>query len=192
MATWKPKPDDPVGVNEVIGRRLFDEPKLAGAKEQKPFAGLDLRNFTEKRDREFSVDRLGRTGIDAGVLKYLRPRATNAAKRFHPAKRFDGWATLRVRILAKPPLGEAVWLVSASPITDVSPPEDNIYHAHVALPKGVSPYTSALHLRELFTQYGEVRPERNERARIGTVVLSWVLACMQKIKGLFRRSRSSP
>ena len=78
MARWNPA-DKPVGANEPIGRRLFDEPLLAGADDQRKFAGLDLRNFEEKRDREFSVDRLGRTGKERAVIKYLNPRANAAA-----------------------------------------------------------------------------------------------------------------
>lgn len=188
MATWKPKPAEPVGANEVIGRRLFDEPKLAGAQDQKSFAGLDLRNFTEKRDRQFSVDRLGRTGVEGGVLKYLRPRGARAAARFRPPKRFDGWATLRAKFFTKPPQGDTVWPLSPSPIPGEGL-DDNIYHAHITLPEGVSSYTSALQLRELFAQYGDVRREGAEKTQgiVGRLP-SWVVTAVQKAARLLRRS----
>jgi hypothetical protein len=61
---WDPK-TDPVGKNERIGRRLYDEPMLMGAHDQPSFKGLDYRHFEETReDKELSLDRLGCTGIE--------------------------------------------------------------------------------------------------------------------------------
>ena len=157
MATWKPRSDEPVGNNEHVGRRLFDEPMLAGATDQKAFGGLILRNFEENRDREFSLDRLGRTGVDRKVVSYLLPRANAAATRFVPHRSFDGWAVLRARVLENPPKGLGL-PVTASPIAGDGV-DENIYHAHATLPESQDAhqrYSSALHLRHLFASHGTV------------------------------------
>jgi len=155
MALWNP-PGDHVGDNEHIGRRLFDEPMLIGAQNQKPYAGLDIRHFEETRDDEpFSLDRLGRSSIDRAVVRYLRPRAEMAGARFRPAKAFNGWAVLRARQLANPPVGRAqhgTFPVIASPDNGNGLLE-NIYHAHITISR-IDHYTIALHLRHLFVSYG--------------------------------------
>jgi hypothetical protein len=69
MGRWTPQDKQPVGSNEHIGRRLFDEPKLFGATDQNPFDGLDLRNFEVTIDRELSVDRVGSSCCDTKVIK---------------------------------------------------------------------------------------------------------------------------
>jgi hypothetical protein len=102
---WTPQIGQPVAPNEHVGRRLFDEPMLAGAQNQQAFAGLDLRNFEEKRDGEISVDRLGRSSVEKAVVNYLRPRAHAAGGKFTPSKQFNGWAVLRVARLQNPPRG---------------------------------------------------------------------------------------
>src|SRR5438034_7111073 len=71
---WNPQ-TDPVGKNEPIGRRLFDEPMLMGAQDQPSFKGLDYRHFETGDDRELSLDRLGSTGIEKKAKQYLGPRA---------------------------------------------------------------------------------------------------------------------
>jgi hypothetical protein len=157
MARWNPRSNDPVGQNEHVGRRLFNEPLLVGVQNQSHFAGLDLRNFEETRDREFSVDRLGRSGIENVVVRYLRPRADAAGEKFTPPKPFNGWAVLRVRQLENPPKGSLGLAVIASPITGIDLNE-NIYHAHVVLPQSPDHYFMALHLRNLFSTYGEIKP----------------------------------
>lgn len=153
MARWNPA-DKPVGTNEPIGRRLFDEPLLAGADDQRKFAGLDLRNFEEKRDREFSVDRLGRTGKERAVIKYLNPRANAAALKFKPPKRFNGWTVLRAKNFAVAVHNFPAMPVTASPIRG-DELEENIFHAHLVLPAGKDHYETALHLRHLFSN-GEI------------------------------------
>lgn len=153
MARWKPRGDEPVGGNEHIGRRLFDEPMLVGALNQRPFAGLDLRHFQETRDLEFSVDRLGRSGIEK-PKNYLRPRAEAAGQKFARPKAFNGWAVLRARQLECPPVGAALPVI-ASPVTGGGLDDENPYHAHLLLP-AVGDYHTALHLRNLFGTYGNV------------------------------------
>ena len=136
----------------ILSRRLFDEPLLVGAKDQKPFGGLLLSNFEETRDDQFSLDRLGRTGVDKAVVRHLRPLADAAARTFHSAKRFDGWAVLSARRLVIPVKGVLLPLVA-------SPENDNPYHAHLATQDLLASepfrhYHIALHLKELFTGQG--------------------------------------
>lgn len=157
MARWKPESDKPVGPNEHVGRRLFAEPMLVGAQSQRPFAGLDLRNFEEKRDLEFSLDRLGRSSVENAVVNYLRPRAVTAGKKLNPPRPFNGWAVLQARKLENPPVGSLKFPVKPSPIagTDLS---ENIFHAHAVLPESFDSYSIALQLRELFEAHGLMKP----------------------------------
>jgi hypothetical protein len=148
---------------------------LAGALETTKFDGLDLRNFEETRDREFSLDRLGRTGIDNRVVKYLLPRATSAGETFSQPRQFDGWATLRADKLANPPKGVKLPPV-ASPIAGEGLAE-NIYHAHVVLADDGehAVYSNALHLRFLFARYGTMHAAHAEP---GTAVKPAALALL--------------
>jgi hypothetical protein len=159
MALWKP-PGDQVGDNEHVGRRLFDEPMLIGAKNQKPYSGLDIRHFEETRDDEqFSLDRLGRSSIEPAVVRYLRPRAEMAGGGFKPAKAFNGWAVLRAHQLANPPVGRTkhgTFPVFASPDNGDGLLQ-NSYHAHIII-SGFDHYSIALHLRHLFLSYGTIYP----------------------------------
>ncbi len=88
MALWNP-PTDQIGHAEVIGRRLFDEPTLAGAEDQAPIT-LDLRHFLDDRNDDISVDRVGRGVLEQRVLEFLVPLA-KASQR----KSFNGWVTIR-------------------------------------------------------------------------------------------------
>jgi hypothetical protein len=157
MARWFPPTDD-VGTNEHVGRRLFDEPLLAGATDQPVFAGLALSHFEETRDNEWSMDRLGRSSLDRKVVNYLLPRAREASLHFHVPKRFDGWVFLRSQELRNPGQGPSLTVVP-SPIVGHGNPQENetdltlnIYHAHITKPDGIDPYEMALHLRHLFTR----------------------------------------
>ena len=125
MAPWEPDPSEPLGAAEHVGRRIFDEPQLAGATDQKPFAGLlDIRNFEETRGDEFSVDRMGKTSVDKRVKAYLKPLAEASGRNFHRPKRFDGWATAPSKRVSSPARGAPIPLV-------VSPENGNPYHAHL-------------------------------------------------------------
>lgn len=154
MAIWRPKSDESVGKTEPLGRRLFDEPMLAGASDTTKFDGLDLRNFEETRDREFSLDRLGRTGLDNRVVNYLLPRAKSAGESFSQPRKFDGWAILRADKLQSPPKGPKLPPVASPTVGDGL--AENVYHAHVLLPEEGehAVYRNALHLRFLFARYG--------------------------------------
>lgn len=167
MARWTPKDNEPVGVSEHIGRRLFDEPKLSGAPDQRPFKGLELRHFEETRDREFSVDRLGASSVDKAVERYLSSRCLCEAEKHKKPKRFDGWAYIVVRKLTT----GTNWLVYPSPIrrrNDAGAEinwsdenlDQNLYHAHILRPEDMSPAFFAYQVREKFLTLGDVRRAR--------------------------------
>lgn len=164
MPRWEPKDNERVGVGENVGRRLFDEPKLSGAPDQKPFKGLDLRNFEESRDREFSIDRLGKSSVDKAVIKYLKPRAEHhGSTKFKKARRFDGWAHISARKLCD---GKQ-WAIYSSPVREIEvdgapmPWVDgdlaqNKYHAHVLMPDAMESDLFAYEIREHFEKFGDV------------------------------------
>jgi hypothetical protein len=152
MARWDPP--DSVGSNEHIGRRLFDEPMLVGTSDQRSFAGLQLTHFEETRDNEYSLDRLGRSGVDRKVVAYLKPRAEDAGRSFKKAKTFGGWAVLAARELINARKAPCLPVI-ASPI-DGPEPRDNKFHAHVCKPVDMQATHMALHLRHLFVTYGRV------------------------------------
>jgi hypothetical protein len=156
MARWTPPHNDPIGSNEHIGRRLFDEPLLVGAADQPEFAGLSLRHF-ENSDREYSLDRLGLSSVDAAVVHYLRPRATEAGNRFRKPKSFNGWAVIRAARLTNPPKGKNVDLVPSPEHGEGL--KENVFHAHALRPENQDDYSFALHLRHLFTSYGKVHKD---------------------------------
>jgi hypothetical protein len=153
MARWTPSAGEAIGANEQLGRRLFDEPLLVGAGDQRDFSGLDLRNFQEKRDNEYSLDRMGKSGIDRSVVSYLLPRATHAGTKYSPAKSFDGWAVIGARRLrqANPKVEFKSSPVSGSGL------EENPYHAHAVRPDNLLDIHFALYLRHLFVLHGTVR-----------------------------------
>jgi hypothetical protein len=154
MARWEPGPSEPIGPAEHVARRIFDEPQLVGATDQKPFAGLlDIRIFEETRGDEFLVDRMGKTSVDKRVKAYLKPLAEAAGQNFQRPKRFDGWATAPSMRVSSPARGAPIPLVA-------SPGDGNPYHAHLVT-ANVLPgaglfrhYHVALFMRELFTGPG--------------------------------------
>jgi hypothetical protein len=152
MARWTPSAEEAIGANEQLGRRLFDEPLLTGAGDQHDFSGLDLRNFQEKRDNEYSLDRMGKSGIDRSVVSYLAPRATHAGTKYNPAKSFDGWAVIGARRLrqANPEVKFKPSPISGSGL------EENPYHAHAVRPDNLLDIYFALHLRHLFVSHGTI------------------------------------
>ena len=153
MALWKPDPNA-IGKSEYIGRRLFEQPQLVGATNQKPFHGLEMSHFEEKRGDKLSVDRLGRSSVERAVTRFLRPLATAAGQSFQKPKSFDGWVAIPNQKFTKP-VKPSVPVLPLIP----SPEEGNDYHAHLLTtqitannPSGY--YFAALHLREVFTGPG--------------------------------------
>jgi len=170
MAKWQPESETVVGKNEHLGRRLFDEPMLAGATKQKPFTGLLLRHFEETRDLEFSLDRLGRTSVELAVVRYLMPRVDAAANKFRPPKAFDGWFVIKAEFLKKPKQGPP-FPVTPSPDMRAGL-DENRYHAHATLPATADTYTNALQLKYLFEQHGKPQPAVRSTSPDG-IVSSW-------------------
>ena len=162
MAAWKPNPNA-IGKSEHIGRRLFEHSQLVGATDQKPFHGLEISHFEEKRGGEFSVDRLGLSSVERTVIRFLHPLATAAGQSFHKPKRFDGWVAIPNQKATRP----AKPSVPALPLVP-SPEQGNEYHAHLVTtqitannPTGY--YFAALHLREIFTGPGsQIHPANFE------------------------------
>ena len=154
MAMWAP-PDN-VGLKERIGRRIYDEPMLRGAQGQPSYSGIELHHFD---DKELSLDRLGASGVDGRVRRYLNPRAEAAGAARKKPSRFDGWFHVTAKELGQarrlPPLP-----VIASPIRDPKP-NDNIYHAHILRPDNMSAYLASLHVRYIFTEYGSILRNEN-------------------------------
>ena len=155
MARWTPDDSGPIASSEHIGRRLFDEPKLSGAPDQKPYSGLQIGHFIEKRGSEFSLDRLGKTSIDKRVVRYLMSRCEYAARSFQHEKKFNGWAYCASNRLLK----DTSWTIHASGIRarDENGVElpwsddqigENRYHAHVLIPDGVEAIRFAYDIRE--------------------------------------------
>ena len=166
MARWVPSTNGSVEPREHVGRRLFDEPMLVGATGQNPYEGLDLRNFEEKRGKEFSLDRLGRTGIEGAVESYLIPRADNAGEKFRTPRAFNGWFVLSAKTLSTSPGNSSLaGSVIASPISGDGL-EENIYHCHFVIPDATDHYTIAFHLRHLFAKHGKAHvPQKNRLPR---------------------------
>jgi len=160
MARWEPKPKDPVGPNERVGRRLFQRRPLKGAKDQKPPEGTyEISHFEERREPgEVSLDRLGRTGVDNKVKNFVEPQARAAASALRPPGVFEGWAVAKATDLENSAPGRRSFKIIPSPVN--ADPEKNVvansYHAHVERPREgeyvFSCYETAVILKAIFEQ----------------------------------------
>jgi hypothetical protein len=161
-------PPDKVGDAERLGRRIFDEPSLAGAIDQPSFDGVELNNFEEDTN-EFSLDRLGSSGNPSPkVVAYLVPRAQAHGRKFHKEKKFDGWFHVSAKELQAKRRGYEL-AVAVSRI-DGDGMVKNEYHCHAILPDEDKDHRelTALHLRHLFTKIGKplmVNPPANRSLR---------------------------
>ena len=175
MQLWLPNPDEGIGPQEHLGRRLFDQPELVGAVGQKTVPTLDYRNFEETRDGKVSLDRLGQRGPEKPVVRYLAQRAHAAGAKRKPSQAFNGWVSIQKKNLIgskKLPIK-----VVQSPVDRVELVEldKNIYPAHVEAAISVSgwrhwlrrllrlddgdqytPYFLSLHLKALFEKHGTI------------------------------------
>lgn len=164
---WQPAPDAPLGKQERVGRRLFDEPELRGVEGQPNLGVVSLSQFREKRGREVSLDRLGRTGIEPKVKNYLVPRCDYQASSFGKQKQFEGWATIKVADLTNKWSETPQWTAHPSPVMMDEDEEltENVYHAHTVCSESRADAGTALFLRHLFERYGSLeivqREERN-------------------------------
>src|SRR5262245_37820418 len=148
---WDPK-TDLVGKHEPIGRRLYDEPMLMGARDQPSFTGLLLRHFEETRsDNQLSLDRLGCTGIEKKAKKYLKPRADAEGMNRVPPKTFNGSTYVQANVLEEGWRGRS-FPVKASPVEGEGLKE-NTHHAHIDIEDAEF---DAFRIRELFTRRGTV------------------------------------
>jgi hypothetical protein len=177
-------PPDKVGPNELIGRRLFDEPMLRGTEGQPSFSGIELHHFQETRGREISLDRLGATGsVNRRVLQHLKPRAEAAARARQKPVRFEGWMHVAAKELAQA-RHEPKHPVIASPVNEPEP-NDNPYHAHVVRPEGLNNHLMSLQLRHIFSRYGGV--ERNDAS--DTIPEGWWGRLIAWLSGMVGRLR---
>jgi hypothetical protein len=189
MAKWQPPSS--VGKNEQVGRRLFDQPVLAGAVDKTPVR-LTLQHFEDSR-AEVSLDRLGQTGVDQRVVRELAPIAVTAAGSFRPPKAFRGWQAIKAEVLQTSPKGIPTSLV-ASPISETEAAAlrqaPNKYHAHVVCDvSGPRAYLTALHLRELFENKGRRVNHPEERQHSQSLSLSERLLLILATWGRKLRSR---
>jgi hypothetical protein len=160
MGRWIPKDSNPVGANEHIGRRIFDEPKLFGATDQNPFDGFALSHFEPGEDRELSVDRVGDGCFNPKAMGYLARRAEFAATTTHKPRTFHGWLTAPAAKLVHPRT-KARWQIVPSPergpmVNGVSPEwndadlTQNRCHAHLPVPEDVDNLFFAFMVRAAF------------------------------------------
>lgn len=180
MRRWVPDKAK-IGKGELLGRRLFPRPALAGATDQRPVPSFHLSNFEDSRNGEVSLDRLGRSSAERHVLNYLTPRAEAAADRFAPKRIFNGWACIQAKVLLenrKLPMS-----LVPSPIAGTSPQSakddmtENVYHAHTQPQGEFEPYFLALHLQSQFERYNKIEyspsdPQKPSRLRLALQRLS--------------------
>jgi hypothetical protein len=164
---------------------------LAGTPPEKSYDGLDVRNFQEKRDRELSLDRLGRTNVEKPVVRYLLPRAKHSGGKMRPTRAFHGWAVIKVEHLVS---ATTSMPVSPSPIAGESEEdvEANLYHAHALLPDDLKldPTASlkhALYLRYLFVNKGFVERAPIETSTITDRTKRLILAGISRLARLLTR-----
>ena len=145
-----------VAKTEFVGRRIFERQGLKGAQDQqRPDNTYEIYHFEETRDRELSLDRLGKHSVDGKVKNYLNPRSHYAATLFHK-KEFLGWAVAQAKTIQSAPNS---YEISPSPIaaqdggpeTDKGEPlTENKFHAHLAIPDRLTPYEMAVILAHIF------------------------------------------
>jgi hypothetical protein len=181
MARWKPQANLPIGLKEPVGRRLFDEPMLLGAANQPHYGGLDLRNFQETRDNEYSLDRLGKTGIDGAVIRYLKPRAIAGGKSFRKPKKFNGWIAVKSETLTSPPPTGKPIVLMASPVSGEDL-DENAFHAHAIRPEDQTDLIFALYLRHLFSSGTIERNDEERLERSPSVLRRWIAGLLSFLR----------
>jgi len=150
---WKPDPDAPVATNERIGRRIFGGAELRGASDQPNLAWLKATHFHEKRAPIVSVDRLGKTGVDKQVTRYLSPRCGFAATRLRERKPFAGWAHVQAKALMAPVKGQSISISPAEVKQEGEQPfTDNPYHAHIIRPQPFEHFEDPAWMMAVFLQ----------------------------------------
>lgn len=204
---WIPAQGEAVGQKEVIGRRLFDLKELRGAHDQlRPKDLLEYSHFEETRGNDVSVDRLGRTGTETKVCHLLQSKASLAASRRKLA--FDGWAVIQAAELLVSRHGIQLALHPSPTIKENGvESSENPYHAHISdtsvrdngvMENGRKGYVLALHLRELFSQYGKIKTASAgksqwhrllEKAPWLKSLRKWLLETKQAIKSYWENGK---
>ena len=91
---WTPDPDE-VKPSESIGRRVFGKGWLAGPDAKGPQGYFKITIFMDSRlDQDLSFDRLGETGVDKRVTRFLTPLGVDQGQTLTPPKEFSGWAAI--------------------------------------------------------------------------------------------------
>jgi hypothetical protein len=166
----------------MSSRRLFDEPMLQGVTGQPSFSGIQLYHFEERRDYEVSLDRLGASGIDRKVSKYLLPRAQAATREFAKPKRFDGWYAVSAKELANACKGPGL-AIHASPVNLPSNEQGSyikVISSLISQAQGAQPFAS-ISPSSTSCQQGTRLPSRNQylhqrrRASLRLISMRWIL-----------------
>ena len=152
MARWVPNPARPIGKNEPIGRRIFDDIVWRDEANQGQKGRLRVDHFYDTRvEEDLSFDRLGKQGNpDPRVVNLLKQLANAEAD--NERKSFEGWAYVAKRHLKKPLEDNEL---------DIRPDDDseeNPYHALLARDdyrERRLAYFLALHLVHIFEGKGK-------------------------------------
>lgn len=164
---WQPNPTKPIGLNENLGRRLFQLPKLKGAlDQQRPFEILEIDHFYEQRGAgEVSLDRLGSSGFDKKVSQRILPLCEAAAALMYRTV-FRGWITVQAKkVVDRPPQIRFT--------VDAAAEGGNDYHAHVVPTPDCAGWITAMHLREIFCRHGSLHLTGTGAAPKGLFCRAW-------------------
>ena len=159
MATWQPDPADPIGDNEPLGRRIFDDDLWRDALAQGMAHIFRPDHFYDNRlEEDLSFDRLGMSGNpQAIVLSFLNALAHAEAE--NRGKDHAGWGWVLRKNLRDS--DRAVLKVRPSPIIDDPDSPDNPYHADLLRENHRTKQQAnylALQLAHLFNKNGELEP----------------------------------
>jgi hypothetical protein len=132
-----------------------------------------LRNFEDSRG-EVSLDRLGQSNSERLVLKYLNPRAEEAAKKLGSSNMiFNGWACIQAKLLTENKKLPMAIVPSPMPGNNPVLGEDdlteNLYHAHTRTKQATEPYFVALHLQSQFEKHRRIEYALNDPRRPGWI-----------------------
>lgn len=153
MARWVPDPAGPIGKNEPIGRRIFDDIVWRDEANQGQKGRLRVDHFYDTRvEEDLSFDRLGKQGNpDPRVVNLLKRLANAEAD--NEGKPFEGWAYVVKRHLKKPTEDNEL---------DIRPDDDseeNPYHALLARDdyrERRLAYLLAIYLVHIFEEKGKL------------------------------------
>ena len=159
MATWQPNPSGPIGDNEPLGRRIFDDAIWRDALAQGKTHIFRPDHFDDNRLAEdLSFDRLGMSGNpQAKVLRFLDALAQAEAE--NHGKDHAGWGWVLRKNLRDS--DRTVLKVLPSPIIDDLDSPDNPYHADLSRENHRTVQQAkylSLHLAHLFNKIGKLEP----------------------------------